>query len=62
MKTKIVALLLLLPVLGITSCTLPHTWGENPLDRPYDRLSAADLQTENVRVISGNPGWMPNPE
>lgn len=48
---------LLLVCLAVSSCTLPYTWGENPLDRPYDRKSARTLHEENIAIITSNPAY-----
>jgi energy-converting hydrogenase Eha subunit F len=48
---------LLLLCLALSSCTLPYTWGANPLDRPGDEKSAATLHEENIQAITSNPGY-----
>jgi len=49
--------ILMLACLCLASCALPYTWGENPLDRPGDNKSAAQLHEENVQAITSNPGY-----
>lgn len=48
---------LLLAIVAMSSCTLPYTWGANPLDRPDDLKSAATLHEENMQEITSNPGY-----
>lgn len=49
--------ILMLASLCLASCALPYTWGENPLDRPCDRLSVEDMHERNMQDITSNPGY-----
>lgn len=49
--------LLALACLALSSCTLPPIGDANPLDRPGDEKGVNELHTENIRAITGNPGY-----
>ena len=48
---------LMLVCLAVSSCTLPYTWGKNPLDRPCDEKSVSTMHEENMQAITSNPGY-----
>ena len=57
LKTLLFAIVMFAIVLLATSCALPDTEGANPLDRPYDSLSAEQLHLKNLRAITSNPAY-----
>ena len=57
MKTRIILFALVSGLWSLASCSLPPTDGVNPLDRPQDYKSAAQLHQENMRAITSNPGY-----
>jgi hypothetical protein len=46
----------LIVIAALSSCVVP-TDGANPLDRPQDFKSAAQLHEENIQAITSNPAY-----